>query len=144
MLLYPGAMANAIVSWGTSIPTFYKLLDVYNLNNLKGVKAADIQRLEMLVGSYLSITGAILGLLKKGRLSLFGMLLLLWGLIKESTQEKPAITDPNKIVQIYPTMLIAVLITMLGVKADVRKVVRIFHAQNVAKPMRSSFKFKIA
>ncbi|GAB4846370.1 hypothetical protein Ancab_025376, partial [Ancistrocladus abbreviatus] len=86
MLLYPRAMVNAIVSWGTGIPTFCNLLDVYNLNNLKGVKAADIQCLE--------------------------------GLIKESTRQKPAIADPNKIAQIYSTMLIAILITMLGVKAD--------------------------
>ncbi|GMH14281.1 hypothetical protein Nepgr_016122 [Nepenthes gracilis] len=125
-LLYPAAAANAVVK-RTTIPNFSDLLSVYNLSNVKEAPAAtDIQRL-ILAGSYLSVAGGVLGLLTRGRLSLLGLLLLLYGLTKESRTE--AITA----VQIHPTMLIALLVVSLSVKRDVRKVVRSFRAPSKSR-----------
>ncbi|KAI4329314.1 hypothetical protein L6164_021596 [Bauhinia variegata] len=62
-LLYPGALARAFYEQKT-IPSFRKF-------NIKPTSAtSDIQRLEVLAGSYLSVAGAFLGLIKPGRMSL--------------------------------------------------------------------------
>ncbi|RVW81685.1 hypothetical protein CK203_044539 [Vitis vinifera] len=108
-LLYPGAIANAIIK-NTSIPSYNNLLNDYNLINVKEAPVTtDLQYLEVLAGSYFSVAGAFLGLLKYGRVSLFGMLIIIWGLVKEAILRKPANTSPLKSVYMYPAMSIAVV-----------------------------------
>lgn len=98
---------------------------------------------QVLAGSYFSVAGALVGLLKPGRMSMFGTLLILWGLIKEGIIGKPVNTDPSKSVYVYPTMLIAVICAFSAVKYDMKKVARSAPARPVAKPMASSSKSKL-
>ncbi|KAK9232210.1 hypothetical protein WN943_022455 [Citrus x changshan-huyou] len=83
VLLYPGALASAIMK-GKSIPSYSKLLRLYNFTNLTNSRKTDLLRLEehqVLAGSYLSVAGALIG---AWRMSLIGTLLLLWGLVREA------------------------------------------------------------
>ncbi|KAF9599318.1 hypothetical protein IFM89_036616 [Coptis chinensis] len=57
--------------------------------------------------SYFSVAGALVGLLKPGRMSMFGTLLVIWGLVMEGFLGKPVNTDLAKAVFVYLTMLIA-------------------------------------
>ncbi|KAF9624385.1 hypothetical protein IFM89_010773, partial [Coptis chinensis] len=50
----------------------------------------------VLAGSYFSVAGALVGLLKPSTMSMFGTLLVIWGLVKEGLLGKPVNTDPAK------------------------------------------------
>ncbi|WCJ30252.1 hypothetical protein M5689_011822 [Euphorbia peplus] len=142
-LLYPGALANGVAR-NLSIPTWDNLLSIYNLTNVKEAPAvADLQRLEVLAGSYFSVAGALVGILKPGRMSMFGTLLVIWGLVKEGILGKPANTDPSKAVFVYPTMLLALICAFSSVKYDMKKVTRSAPARPIAKPLKSSSKSKL-
>ncbi|XP_015159305.1 uncharacterized protein [Solanum tuberosum] len=79
-LIYPGAVAKAIYK-NNAIPSYGKLLEAYKFTNMKeSYITHDLQNLEVIVGSYLSVAGALLGLMKSGRFSLIGILLITWGL----------------------------------------------------------------
>ncbi|KMT00698.1 hypothetical protein BVRB_9g219860 [Beta vulgaris subsp. vulgaris] len=132
ILLYPGAIVNAVIK-GISIPNYGDLLENYNLVYVKEASALiDIRHLEILTGSYLCVAGAILGLLKCGRLSLFGMLLLLWGLIKELIRQNSSCLDACQAVQVSPIMLIALFMALSSIKSDVRVIIRSFQAHHSA------------
>lgn len=143
-LLYPGAVANGLVK-NMTIPRWDNLLDIYNLTSVKEAPAVtDLQRLEVLAGSYFSVAGALVGLVKPGRMSMFGTLLLIWGLVKEGILGKPINTDPTKSIYVYPTMLIALICAFSSIKYDMKKVVRsAAPAQPVARPLKSSSKSKL-
>ncbi|CAL8996935.1 unnamed protein product [Prunus brigantina] len=142
-LLFPGAVANGLVR-NMTVPSWNNVLDIYNLTNAKeSPPVTDLQRLEVLAGSYFAVAGALVGLLKRGRMSMFGTLLMLWGLIKEGILGKPVNTDPTKAVFVYPTMLIAVIAAFSSVKYDVKKVVRSAPARPIAKPLMRSSKSKL-
>ncbi|KAJ8553639.1 hypothetical protein K7X08_024317 [Anisodus acutangulus] len=75
-MLYPGAIAKAIY-YNNAIPSYGKLLEAYKFTNMKeSIATHDLQNLEVTVGSYLSVAGALLGLLKSGRFGLIGILLI--------------------------------------------------------------------
>uniref|UniRef100_A0A2P2IND9 Uncharacterized protein LOC105122397 n=1 Tax=Rhizophora mucronata TaxID=61149 RepID=A0A2P2IND9_RHIMU len=142
-LLYPGAIANGLVR-NMSIPSWDNLLSIYNLTSVKEAPAVtDLQRLEVLAGSYFSVAGALVGILKPARMSMFGTLLIIWGLVKEGILGKPANTDPAKAVYVYPTMLIALICAFSSVKYDVKKVVTSAPARPIAKPLQRSSKSKL-
>ncbi|KAH0988818.1 hypothetical protein GBA52_000301 [Prunus armeniaca] len=142
-LLFPGAVANGLVR-NMTVPSWNNVLDIYNLTNAKESPAVtDLQRLEVLAGSYFAVAGALVGLLKRGRMSMFGTFLMLWGLIKEGILGKPVNTDPTKAVFVYPTMLVAVIAAFSSVKYDVKKVVRSAPARPIAKPLLRSSKSKL-
>ncbi|KAK2991052.1 hypothetical protein RJ640_017207, partial [Escallonia rubra] len=142
-LLYPGAIVNGLIS-NMTVPSWGNLLTIYNLTNAKAAPAVtDLQRLEVLAGSYFAVAGALIGILKPGRMSMFGTLLIIWGLVKEGILGKPVNTDPTKAVFVYPTMFIAVVCAFCSVKYDVKKVVRSAPARPVAKPLQSSSKSKL-
>ncbi|KAF3447139.1 hypothetical protein FNV43_RR12319 [Rhamnella rubrinervis] len=142
-LLYPGAVANGIVK-NMTVPSWDSLLNIYNLTSVKEAPAVtDLQRLEVLAGSYFSVAGALVGLLKPGRMSMFGTLLIIWGLVKEGILGKPVNTDPTKAVYVYPTMLIALICAFSSVKYDVKKIVRSAPARPIAKPVQRSSKSKL-
>ena len=98
---------------------------------------------QVLAGSYFSVAGALVGILKPGRMSMFGTLLIIWGLVKEGILGKPVNTDPTKAVYVYPTMLIALICAFSSVKYDVKKVVRSAPARPIAKPVQRSSKSKL-
>ncbi|KAL0330623.1 UNVERIFIED_CONTAM: hypothetical protein Sangu_1607800 [Sesamum angustifolium] len=142
-LLYPGAVVNGLIS-NMTVPSWDNLLSVYNLTSIKEASAVtDLQRLEVLAGSYFCVAGSLIGLVKPGRMSMFGTLLVIWGLVKEGILGKPVNTDPTKAVFVYPTMLLALVCAFLSVKYDIKKVVRSTPAQPVAKPLKSSSKSKL-
>ncbi|PON32539.1 tail fiber [Parasponia andersonii] len=142
-LLYPGAAVHGIVT-NITVPSWDNLLNIYNLTSVKEAPAVtDLQRLEVLAGSYFSVAGAFVCLLKPGRMSMFGTLLIIWGLVKEGILGKPANKDPTKAVYVYPTMLLALVCAFSSVKYDVKKVVRNAPARPVAMPLKSSSKSKL-
>ncbi|XP_022881621.1 uncharacterized protein LOC111398766 [Olea europaea var. sylvestris] len=57
--------------------------------------------------------------------------------------KKPANTDQTNAVFVYPTMLIALVCSLLSVKYDVKKAARSDAARPVAKPMLSFSKLKL-
>lgn len=142
-LLYPGAVVNGLAI-NMTFPKWENVLDIYNLTNVKEASAVtDLQRLEVLAGSYFSVAGAFVGLLKPGRMSMFGSLLLVWGLVKEGILGKPVNTDPAKTVYVYPTMVLAMICAFSMIKYDLRKATRAAPARPIAKPLMSSSKSKL-
>ncbi|XP_027344822.1 uncharacterized protein LOC113857224 [Abrus precatorius] len=134
VLLYPGALAKAICKHKT-IPSFGNLLKLYKFNTRAITSTSDLQRLEVLAGSYLSVAGAIMGLIKSGKMSLFGILLLMWGLIRESIMGKSSFTHA-KGIHIYPAMYIALISAFFSIRKDVRKIIRSFTRKHVVKGKR--------
>ncbi|XP_073130533.1 uncharacterized protein [Henckelia pumila] len=142
-LLYPGAIVNGLIS-NMTVPSWNNLLNFYNLTDIKEASAVtDLQRLEVLAGSYFSVAGSLVGVIKPGRMSMFGTLLIVWGLVKEGILGKQASTDPTKAVFVYPTMLIALVCAFLSVKYDLKKAVRSAPPRPVVKPLKSSSKSKL-
>ncbi|XP_051137138.1 uncharacterized protein LOC127255582 [Andrographis paniculata] len=144
-LLYPGAFVNGLIN-NMTVPSWDNLLNIYNLTDIKEASAVvDLQRLEVLAGSYFCVAGSLIGLLKAGRMSMFGTLLVIWGLVKEGILGKPVNTDPATAVFVYPTMLVALACSFLSVKYDLKKVARGGTAptQPVVKPLKSSAKSKL-
>ncbi|GLT49566.1 hypothetical protein SLA2020_231150 [Shorea laevis] len=142
-LLYPGAIANGLVR-NMTVPAWDNLLSIYNLTNAKEASAiTDLQRLEVLAGSYFCVAGALAGILKPGKMSMFGTLLVIWGLVKEGILGKPANTDPTKAVYVYPTMLIALICALSSIKSDAKKITKRALTRPVAKPLQSSSKSKL-
>ncbi|KAI3716860.1 hypothetical protein L1987_68060 [Smallanthus sonchifolius] len=142
-LLYPGAVFNDII-YNMSVPSWNSVLDKYNLTDIKGASTMpDLQRLEVLAGSYFSVAGAFIGLLKPQRMSMFGTLLVIWGLVKEGLLGKPVNRDPTTSVYVYPTMLIAVLCAFSSVKYNFQKATKKPPPRPLAKPLKSSRKSKL-
>ncbi|CAN0877617.1 hypothetical protein LINGRAHAP2_LOCUS11985 [Linum grandiflorum] len=144
-LLYPGAVVNGLVVKRT-VPSWNSVLDIYNLTTVKDASAVtDLQRLEVLAGSYFSVAGALVGILKPGRMSMFGTLLILWGLIKEGILGKPVNTDPTRSIYVYPTIALAVICAFSSVKYDMKKVAakKSGPARPIATPLQSSSKSKL-
>ncbi|GMI88628.1 hypothetical protein like AT5G11280 [Hibiscus trionum] len=142
-ILFPGAITNGLAK-NMTIPSWDNLLNIYNLTSIKeSSPVPDLQRLEVLAGSYFCVAGALVGLLKPGRMSMFGTLLVIWGLVKEGIIGKPANTDPTKAVYVYPTMVLALICALSSIKYDVKKVMRTAPARPIAKPLQSSSKSKL-
>ncbi|XP_042497744.1 uncharacterized protein LOC122076500 [Macadamia integrifolia] len=142
-LLYPGVVANGIIN-NTTIPKWDNILNIYNLTNVKEASPeVDLKRLEVLAGSYFAVAGAIVGLMKRGRMSMFGTLLVIWGLVKEGFLGKSVNTDPTKPVYIYPTMVIALVCALASVKYDLKKITSSAPVRPIAKPLKSSAKSKL-
>ncbi|CAN1250001.1 hypothetical protein LINPERPRIM_LOCUS7300 [Linum perenne] len=92
---------------------------------------------QIVAGSYLSVAGAILGLLRPGRMSLFGALMILWGFAREVILLRSANdhSNPPKRIYIYPQMFLAVLCAFLSIRKDVRWLLRSFKAQRNLKSL---------
>lgn len=141
-LLFPGAIARGLVQ-NMTVPSWGSLLDMYNLTSVKDAPVVnDLKRLEVLAGSYFCVAGAIIGILKPGRMSMFGTLLVVWGLVKEGFLNRPANTDTAQSVYVYPTMLLALVCAFASVKYDI-KVIRGAPPRPIAKPLQSSSKSKL-
>lgn len=98
---------------------------------------------QVLAGSYFCVAGSLVGMLKRGRMSMFGTLLVIWGLLKEGFLGKPENTDPTKAVYVYPTMLLALVAAFLSVKYDIKKVTKNAPAQPIVRPVKGSSKSKL-
>ncbi|KAL3598490.1 hypothetical protein D5086_006408 [Populus alba] len=124
-LLYPGAIARSYIK-NRTFPSYSKLPKLYNLTNLRKTSAStDLRHLEILTGSYLAVAGAVLGLVRLDRTSLFGTLLILWGFVREVILKNSADMNSARSIHIYPvTMCIALLCAFLAIRKDVRKLIR--------------------
>lgn len=78
------------------------------------------------------VGGAILGLIKPGRMGLFGILLLMLGLIREPIMGKSDLTRA-KGIQIHPTIFIALVSAFFSIRSDVREIIRTFNLKRVGK-----------
>ncbi|KAG9459679.1 hypothetical protein H6P81_004187 [Aristolochia fimbriata] len=143
-LLYPGALTRSLIS-DMTIPKWDNLLNIYNLTDVKNASAAaDLQRLEVLAGSYFCVAGSFVGLLNPGRMTVFGTLLVVWGLVKEGIFGKPVNTHPATAVYVYPTMLIALICALSSIKYNAKRAAaRSSAARPIAKPLERSSKSKL-
>ncbi|CAO2820731.1 unnamed protein product [Amaranthus hypochondriacus] len=142
-LLYPGAVVHGLVK-NMAIPSWNDLENIYNLTSVKEAPLAlDLKRLEVLSGSYFCVAGAIVGLMKPGRMSMFGTLLIVWGLVKEGILSRPVNTDASQGIYVYPTMLLAIVCAFASVKYDIKKALRTPAPRPTAKPLQSSSKSKL-
>ncbi|KAF3324617.1 hypothetical protein FCM35_KLT10774 [Carex littledalei] len=142
-LLYPGAIATSLLA-DMSFPKWGDLFDIYNLTNAKNTSAVvDLQRLEIVAGSYFCVAGALVGLIKPGRMTLFGTLLVVWGLVKEGIFGKPANVDPASSVYLYPTVFLALILAFSSITYNVKKAVTSKQPVSLAKPLKSSAKSKL-
>lgn len=121
ILLYPGAVANAVVT-KAALPSYDDLLKQYHFE--ASPLATSHPPLEVLIGSYLCVIGAFLGILKPGRVSLIGTLLVVWGLFKKDTLRRPSYVDAEEVTSIYPSMCVAVTFAFMSIRGDVRKIIR--------------------
>lgn len=80
----------------------------------------------------MSVAGALLGLMKRGRMSLFGILLVMWGLVREIILRKTAKRTTNDIY-IHPAMAIALVSAFMSVRKDLRRIVRSYKGRHVSK-----------
>lgn len=144
-LLYPGAIAATLLNDIMSFPKWADLFDMYNLTNAKNASAVvDLQRLEILAGSYFCVAGALTGLVNPGRMTLFGTLLVMWGLVKEGIFGKPANADPASSVYMYPTVFLALILAFSSITYNVKKAVASKQQPvSIAKPLKSSAKSKL-
>lgn len=76
-------------------------------------------------------------------MTLFGTLLVVWGLVKEGILGKPTNTDPTKAVYVYPTIAVALICAFSSIRYNAKKSVRSGQAAPVAKPLKSSAKSKL-
>ncbi|KAG0459757.1 hypothetical protein HPP92_022885 [Vanilla planifolia] len=143
-LLYPGAAINRLYT-NMTFPSWDNLFHMYNLTDINNASAmVDLQRLEVLAGSYFAVAGALIGMLKPGRMSMFGTLLVVWGLVKEGILRKPITEDPEMAVYVYPTMVLALICAVCSVKYDAKKKqMRSTKVQPIARPLKSSAKSKL-
>ncbi|KAL4385963.1 hypothetical protein GQ457_09G007920 [Hibiscus cannabinus] len=143
ILLYPGAFAYTIIRNHT-FPSYGKLLNLYNTTgSRKSTAISNLQRLEMstniptfglqqiVAGSYLSVVGAFVGLSRQGRMSLFGTMLIIWGLLRENILGQFHGMFPTKSIQMCPMLVVAVVCAFLSIKKDVRKLIHVSKARRV-------------
>ncbi|PIN10849.1 hypothetical protein CDL12_16557 [Handroanthus impetiginosus] len=81
-LLYPGAIKRSLME-GKTVPDPDHLLNSYKSNMGEGHASTDLRHLEIVAGSYLCVGGALLGLMGRGRMSLFGLILIIWGVARD-------------------------------------------------------------
>ncbi|KAM3330706.1 hypothetical protein ACQJBY_027076 [Aegilops geniculata] len=144
-MLYPGAIVrNLTTSMSMTFPRWSDLFDIYNLTEAKNASAViDLQRLEMLAGSYFCVAGALVGIINPGRMILFGTLLVIWGLVKDVLFRKPVTSDPTEPVYVYPTILIALICSFMSITYNVKKKAMSSHSVSISKPLQSSAKSKL-
>ncbi|KAF7036576.1 hypothetical protein CFC21_047205 [Triticum aestivum] len=144
-MLYPGAIVrNLTTSMSMTFPRWSDLFDIYNLTEAKNASAViDLQRLEMLAGSYFCVAGALVGIINPGRMILFGTLLVIWGLVKDALFRKPVISDLTEPVYVYPTILIALICSFMSITYNVKKKAMSSQSVSISKPLQSSAKSKL-
>lgn len=144
-MLYPGAIVrNLTTRMSMTFPRWSDLFDIYNLTEAKNASAViDLQRLEMLAGSYFCVAGALVGIINPGRMILFGTLLVIWGLVKDALFRKPVINDPTEPVYVYPTILIALICSFMSITYNVKKKAMSSQSVSISKPLQSSAKSKL-
>lgn len=99
--------------------------------------------LQVLAGSYFSVAGAFVGLIKPGRMTLFGTLLVVWGLVKEGVFGKPENAGPAQSIYVYPSIIVALVCAFSSIKYNTKRAVMREQLASIAKPLKSSAKSKL-
>lgn len=86
------------------------------------------------------MAGSLLGIIRPGRMSLIGILITIWGFIREILFREYAKMNPKTSFSVYPAMSIAVLCACLSIRKDVRKLLRCFSSRSVSKSLQSKSK----
>ncbi|KAL3631813.1 hypothetical protein CASFOL_024797 [Castilleja foliolosa] len=105
---------------GTTIPTPHQVFNSYKYNMRGKSVNIDLKHLEVIVGSYLCVAGAVLGMVKRGRISLIGLSMIIWGVTRE------IITGSKNATQakcIYPEMIFTLIAAFFSVTKDVRRLI---------------------
>lgn len=141
--LYPGAFFHHLYKRDPLGPIWQNILKEYNLTDVEPAPAAYQYRLEVVAGSYFVVVGAIVSLIKPGRMGMFGVLLIIWGLMKDGMFERPDNIgkDPASLVRVEPFLFVALALAVLTIRYDMKKVERI--SAPIARPLKSSAKSKL-
>ncbi|XP_062089815.1 uncharacterized protein LOC133796353 isoform X2 [Humulus lupulus] len=133
-MLYPGAIAHAFFNHN-AIPTYHNFQKSFSFASFNSAPLTfdDLQRLEVIAGSYLSVAGAFVCLIKPGRMSFFGTLLIIWGLAREMILRKSTNIYSGKAVYIHPAMSFALVFAFLSIRKDVRRIFRSSKSRPVMK-----------
>lgn len=99
---------------------------------------APVDSHQVLAGSYFAVAGALLGLIRPRKLSLSGMLLVQWGLIKGLLFQKHMHEHTSRGVYTNPAMVIAIIAAFLSIKKDVKKILRSGGHWKMTKHLKSS------
>lgn len=83
---------------------------------------------QVIVGSYLSVAGAFIGLLRRGRMSYFGLTLILWGIAREMFA-----SGSTKAPSLSPEMILTMFVAFCSMKRDVRKIIKCCIAKRLKK-----------
>ncbi|KAL7099761.1 hypothetical protein ACP275_09G105400 [Erythranthe tilingii] len=127
-ILYPGAVITSFTE-GKIVPNCDHILTSYKSNMSKAPPTTDLKQLEVITGSYLCVAGAILGLIKRGRMSVCGLILVLWGIVREMFVGKYRSED----VCVYPEMIVTIVIALFSMRRDVRKLIRCCRFDSIVK-----------
>jgi hypothetical protein len=102
-----------------------------------------ILQLQVVAGCYFAVGGAIVSLIKPGRMSMFGLLLVIWGLTKDKIfgNEESFGNDPANAVSVTPFAFLALALALLSIRYDMKKVKKL--SAPIAQPLRSSTKSKL-
>ncbi|CAK9197969.1 unnamed protein product [Sphagnum jensenii] len=144
-ILFPGACVFQASNGHTPIKVWKSLLEDYNMTDIAAPSADALPRLEVLAGSYFVVAGAVVSLVKPGRMSMFGTLLIVWGLLKETLLLKPDSIEGRKAgdnsIRLEPMLFVVLVLAVLSIRFDATKVQRL--VRPVAKPLKSSAKIKV-
>ncbi|KAL2613601.1 hypothetical protein R1flu_025293 [Riccia fluitans] len=143
VLLYPGAVAHHLYrgeSVSSLLSVWNNLMQEYKLKDNTPPEQSFKFRLEVVAGSYFAVGGAVVSLIKPGRMSLFGILLITWGLIKDDLFDNPG-KEPSHLVHADLLLFVALVLAVLSIRYDMNKVKRM--TTPIAKPLSSSKKSKI-
>ncbi|KAH6758755.1 hypothetical protein C2S51_018990 [Perilla frutescens var. frutescens] len=117
-LLYPGVVKRSIMK-GAAIPSPDQLLNSYKLKMVKAHASTDLKHLEVIAGSCLSVAGALLGVVKSGRMSYLGLILIIWGIMREMFA-----SGSTKAPCLFPQLIITMVIAIFSVRRDVTKLIK--------------------
>lgn len=93
---------------------------------------------QVIVGSYLCVAGAFLGLLRRGRMSYLGLTLILWGISREMLAGKHA-SGSTKAPSLFPEMIITMIIAFLSMRRDVRKIIKCCVSKRLKKRSKAKY-----
>lgn len=85
----------------------------------------------------------MVSLIKPGRMSMFGLLLIIWGLVKDGIVDRrePVGKDAANMIRLEPYLFLALALALLSIRYDMKKMKKL--GAPIARPLRSSAKSKL-
>ncbi|GBG89934.1 hypothetical protein CBR_g49784 [Chara braunii] len=123
VLVYPGAVVkqfqNSMLRGGDFLaPQWDTLLEIYNLDYPRDAEEVEVNmtpfRVELFFGCVLAIIGALVSPFYPNRISLFSMMLILWGIMKASYSK----TKEDGEVRMLVTLYLALVLSLFSIQMD--------------------------